>query len=57
MNPTSIFPVHILGGLGLKELDAPNWNINHTFDSKNATLHYSDFCICSVRTITGFAAF
>lgn len=56
MNPKSIFPVHIVGRLGLKEQDAPNLNINHTFDSKNATLHYSDFCICSVCKIIVFSA-
>lgn len=57
MNPISICPVHIFGRLGLKELDAPNLNINHTFDCKNATLHYSDFCMCSLCIIIGFVAF
>lgn len=57
MNPISVSPVHIFGALGLKQLDAPNLNINHTFECKNASWHNSDFCICSVCTITGFAAF
>lgn len=57
MNPISIGPVHILGGLGLKQLDAPNLTINHTLDCKNASFHYSDSCICSVCIIIGFAAF
>lgn len=47
MNPISIFPVHILGGPGLKELDAPNLNINHTFDCKNlaSIILISDFVL------------
>lgn len=56
-NNVSILPVHIFRGLGFQELDAPNLNINHTFDCKNAGFHYSGFCICPVCTIIGFAAF
>lgn len=33
-NNISIFPVHIFRGLGFKELDAPNLNINPFFDCR-----------------------